>query len=30
MDTFLDQKGFKRVKTVMTNEGWGDALWIKK
>jgi len=30
MDNFLGSKGFSRVKTVMTDEGWGDALWIRK
>lgn len=30
MDKFLEGKGFNRVKTVMTDAGWGDALWIKK
>ena len=30
MDNFLTTKGFQRVKTVMTDAGWGDALWIKK
>jgi FkbM family methyltransferase len=29
MDTFLESKGFKRLHTKMTNEGWGDALWIR-
>ena len=26
---FLDEYGFKRVKTHMTQHGWGDALYIK-
>lgn len=30
MDNFLATKGFQRVKTSMTDAGWGDALWIKK
>ena len=30
MDKFLEEKGFKRVKTSMTDAGWGDALWIRK
>lgn len=29
MDNFLATKGFKRVKTVMTDAGWGDALWVR-
>jgi FkbM family methyltransferase len=29
MDKFLEEKGFKRVKTVMTDAGWGDALWVR-
>lgn len=29
MDEFLESKGFKRLQIVMTNEGWGDALWIR-
>jgi FkbM family methyltransferase len=29
VDAFLEKKGFKRVKTVMTQHGWGDALYIK-
>jgi FkbM family methyltransferase len=30
MDKFLEEKGFERFKTVMTDAGWGDALWIRK
>jgi FkbM family methyltransferase len=29
MDIFLESKGFKRVKTSMTDAGWGDALWVR-
>jgi len=29
MDTFLASHGFSRIKTVMTDCGWGDALWVK-
>jgi FkbM family methyltransferase len=29
MDNFLEEKGFKRVKTHMTDQGWGDALWVR-
>lgn len=29
LDTFLTPHGFKRVKTHMTQHGWGDALYIK-
>ena len=29
MDSFLLGKGFRRVKTVMTDAKWGDALWVK-
>ena len=29
MDTFLESKGFKRLCIKMTNEGWGDALWVR-
>jgi FkbM family methyltransferase len=29
MDEFLEEKGFKRLHMVMTNEGWGDALWVR-
>lgn len=29
IDTFLKNQGFNRVLTVMTNHGWGDALYIK-
>lgn len=29
MDSFLKEKGFHRVKTVMTDAKWGDALWVK-
>ena len=28
IDTFLSQYKFKRVVTVMTSHGWGDALYI--
>jgi len=30
IDSFLDGYGFKRVKTLMTQHGWGDALYIKR
>lgn len=30
MDEFLKQKEFSRVKIVMTDANWGDALWVKK
>jgi len=30
MNEFLESKGFKMVKKVLTNEGWGDALWVRK
>lgn len=30
IDEFLDSKGFKRVETVDTGSGWGDALYIRK
>lgn len=29
MDDFLSQKGFTRIDTIWTNNGWGDALWVK-
>jgi len=29
IDTYLEQFGFKRVETVMTCHGWGDAFYIK-
>lgn len=29
IDAYLDQFGFHRVVTKMTEYGWGDALWIK-
>jgi FkbM family methyltransferase len=29
MDKFLEEKGFKRMRTEMTDQGWGDALWIR-
>jgi FkbM family methyltransferase len=29
IDTFLIPLGFKRVKTLMTQWGWGDALYIR-
>ena len=29
LDTFLQEKGFHRVKIHMTDRGWGDALYIK-
>ena len=28
IDDYLKIRGFKRVHTVMTNEGWGDALYV--
>ena len=30
LDAWLDQRGFIRVKTEMTQWGWGDALYIRK
>jgi FkbM family methyltransferase len=30
LDTFLSKHGFKRVKTHMTQHGWGDAMYIKQ
>lgn len=29
VDTFLEKHGFKRVKTAITQHGWGDALYIR-
>jgi FkbM family methyltransferase len=29
MDKFLLEKGFKRTHISMTNQGWGDALWVR-
>lgn len=29
IDTFLEQHHFKRVKTYMTQHGWGDALYVR-
>jgi hypothetical protein len=29
VDDFLKTHGFKRVKTELTNEYWGDAIYIK-
>ena len=29
MDEFLESKGFKRLDIVMTDAGWGDALWVR-
>ena len=29
LDTFLEDIGFKRVETVMTRHGWGDALFLR-
>lgn len=29
IDNFLSLHGFKRVKTLMTEFGWGDALYLK-
>jgi FkbM family methyltransferase len=29
LDTFLDYFGFQRIATVMTQHGWGDALYFK-
>jgi len=29
MDEFLNEKGFTRVYTEMTDAGWGDALWVR-
>ena len=29
IDTFLEAHGFKRIRTEMTQHGWGDALYIK-
>jgi hypothetical protein len=30
IDNFLEKQGFKRVLTVMTHHGWGDALYIRE
>jgi FkbM family methyltransferase len=30
LDAFLKELGFERVRTEMTNAGWGDALWVRK
>jgi hypothetical protein len=30
MDEFLDRHGFKRVATRMTDDNWGDALYVRK
>jgi len=30
IDTFMEERGFIRVKTSMTIHGWGDALYIKQ
>jgi FkbM family methyltransferase len=29
IDTFLEGHGFKRIRTEMTEYGWGDAVYIK-
>jgi FkbM family methyltransferase len=29
LDNFLEEKGFTRVKTVITSHGWGDAFYQK-
>ena len=29
IDEFLIEKGFMRIDTIWTNNGWGDALWVK-
>jgi FkbM family methyltransferase len=29
LDKFLEDIGFKRVETVMTGNGWGDALFLR-
>jgi hypothetical protein len=29
IDTFLEEYNFKRMHTVMTSHGWGDALYIR-
>lgn len=29
LDAFLATKGFQRVKIYMTQQGWGDALYVK-
>jgi len=28
IDSYLQVRGFKRIETSMTNEGWGDALYV--
>ena len=28
VDKFLEKHNFKRMKTVMTRYGWGDALYL--
>ena len=29
LDTFLQQKGFIRAAIKMTDQGWGDALYVR-
>ena len=29
LDTYLEEKGFIRIKLELTSEGWGDALYIR-
>ena len=29
LDAFLNDKGFQRIKTKMTDIGWGDALYVR-
>lgn len=29
LDAFLNEKGFQRIKTQMTDVGWGDALYVR-
>jgi hypothetical protein len=29
LDAFLNENGFQRIKTHMTNVGWGDALYVR-
>lgn len=30
MDSYLESKGFERVATNMVQQGWGDALYVRK
>ena len=29
LDAFLKERGFERVRTIMTGARWGDALWVR-